>query len=88
MNLDSEKQLSDDLRDMHEVLTELKVYWKKQSSLRWNFMRGILYGFGFFIGSVLIAAVLIYLMSHIGVDSNSILGRIINGIMDFVENKR
>jgi len=87
MNDNSEKMLSEDLRDLHDVLSELKLYWKKQSSLRWNFFRGILYGFGFFVGSALIAAGLLYLLSNLGADSNSFFGRLIQNIVDIVEKK-
>jgi hypothetical protein len=43
----------------------LEKYERKLSSLWWNFWRGIVYGLGFFIGSALLAAVIIYIMSKI-----------------------
>ena len=87
MDQNSDKLLSEDLRDLHEVLTEVKMYWKKQSSLRWNFLRGILYGFGFFVGSALIAAGIIYALAHLGLDSNSFLGGFIEKIVNNYQNR-
>jgi hypothetical protein len=88
MDQNSEKLLSDDLRDLHEVLSELKHYWKKQSSLRWNFLRGILYGFGFFIGSAIIAAGVVYFLTHLGLDGNSFLGGLIEKIVNIVDSTK
>lgn len=38
---------------------------RKSTNLWWNFLRGIFYGFGFFIGSAFLAAILIYVLSKI-----------------------
>lgn len=46
-------------------IKKLEKYEGKLSSLWWNFWRGIVYGLGFFIGSALLAAVLIYVLSKI-----------------------
>lgn len=88
MEPNSEKMLSEDLRDLHVVLTEVKMYWKKQSSLRWNFIRGILYGFGFFIGSAVVAATLVYILGHLGLRQESFMGGLIEKIVNIVDNTR
>lgn len=88
MDQDSEKLLIKELKDLKVVLTEVKIYWKKQSSLRWNFLRGILYGFGFFIGATLIAAVFLFALTHLSINSNSAAGKIIQAIINFAESKR
>lgn len=38
---------------------------KKSNSLWWSLLRGIFYGFGFFIGSAILAAAVIYVLSKI-----------------------
>jgi hypothetical protein len=82
MDPESEKMLSKELRELQEVLIEVKHYWRKQSSLRWNFVKGIIYGFGFFIGSAVIVGFLLYLLTHLNISSDSLLGRF---IQDFIE---
>jgi len=84
----NEKMLSQDLRELHDTISELRDFQRKQSSLTWNFWRGIFYGFGFFIGSALIAAGLLYVLSHLGTDSNSFFSRFIRNIVEIVEKKR
>ena len=46
-------------------IKRLAKYERKLSSLSWNFWRGVVYGLGFFIGSAILAAVLIYVLSRI-----------------------
>lgn len=54
----------------------------KSNNLWWAFFRGIFYGFGFFVGSAVLAAVLIYLFS--GLKSWSFVGDAIEKILDIV----
>jgi hypothetical protein len=87
MDQESEKMLSADLRDLHEVLNEVKHYWKKQSSLKWNFLKGIIYGFGFFIGSAVIVGFLLYLLTRLNISSDSLLGRFIRDFIDIIQKR-
>lgn len=86
MNDNDQKMLSQDLHELHDVISSIKEYQRKQSSLTWNFWRGVIYGFGFFIGSALLAAALIYILTKVGNDS--FFGRFIQNIVNIVEKKR
>lgn len=49
-----------------KIIEQLELLNKKmtqQNSVRHNFMKGIIYGIGFFIGSVVIATILLGLLS-------------------------
>jgi len=78
-NVDS---LSQDLRELHEVLQELNRNQSKQSNLFWNFWRGVVYGFGVFIGSAILATLLIYLVTSLGFNNDSVIGHFIQSIID------
>ena len=73
----------DELRRSIERLT---VYEKRLASLRYSFWRGVFYGFGFFIGSAILATVIISLLSQFGADS--FLGRILNRIIEVSQGGR
>lgn len=66
--------------EFSELVKQLVKYEKRISSLAWNFWRGIVYGLGFFIGSALLAAFIIYLLGRI--EGGSVVGRYLH---DFVE---
>lgn len=53
---------------------------QKLASLRWTFYRGIIYGFGFFIGSILLVALFLYILSFF--DTAPVIGRFIKNILD------
>jgi hypothetical protein len=84
----NEELLRDDLKQLQNILDDLNKYQKRQASLRWNFWRGVFYGFGFFIGSVLLTAALVYVLGHLGTDGNSVFGRFIENIVETVEKAR
>jgi hypothetical protein len=63
-----------------ELVKQLVKYERRLSSLAWNFWRGIVYGLGFFIGSALLAALIIYILGR--VEDGSAVGRY---LQDFVE---
>lgn len=50
-------------KDLKELITNLVTYEKKISSVWWSFLRGIASGLGFFIGSAIVAAILIYVLT-------------------------
>ena len=79
--------LNEDLQDLHEVLEKLKDYQKKQSSLRWNFWRGVFYGFGFFVGTSILVSLLVYGLNHIGADGNTWLGRVLKEVIELFQKK-
>ena len=67
-------------------LEELIILQKKQTSLRWNFYRGIIYGFGFFVGSVLLIGAVIYILSFI--NTIPMIGEFTSQIIDFIESQQ
>ena len=73
-------------QELKRAITNLTNYEKKLSSLRWAFFRGIIYGLGFFIGSAILAAVLILIMSRI--NTNSFFGKAIKNVVDVIEEQR
>ncbi len=56
--------------DLHKLVKSLVRYEHKLTSLSWNFWRGVVYGLGFFIGSAIVAAIFVYIVSRIFHDSN------------------
>lgn len=70
--------------DLQKLVKSLVRYEHKLTSLSWNFWRGIVYGLGFFIGSAMIAAILIYILSRVFHDSN--LPSEIRDIIDIYKN--
>lgn len=74
--MQNENQLNDSL----EKLTKAT---EKSASVRWAFFRGIFYGLGFFIGSAILAAGLIYIFSKI--EGWGFIGNFIGEIMSTSE---
>lgn len=69
-----------------EQIGKLIKLQEKQVSLYWNLFRGVIYGFGFFIGSALLVGILVYLLSL--VDAVPILGDFTTRIIDFVQEQQ
>jgi len=84
---ESDKLLIKELNELRTVLDDVKKYWKMQTSMRWNFLRGIMYGLGFFFGSAIIATAVIYILSHLGINSESSFGRMIQKIVESYNQK-
>lgn len=63
---------------------QLARYERNLASLSWNFWRGVIYGFGFFIGSAILAAVLIYVLSKI--QGWAYIGDVIKQIIEITGN--
>ena len=55
--------MGEDNKELKELVKELLVYEKKLVSMSNSFYRGIFYGLGFFIGSAILVAVIIYILS-------------------------
>jgi predicted membrane protein len=70
--------------EFSRLVKQLVKYEKKLSSLWWNFCRGVVYGLGFFIGSAILAAVLIYILGR--VDGNGFIGRYFHDIITIIKN--
>ena len=60
MDTEEEEQQRDQIIEQLELLNKKMT---QQNSVRHNFMKGIIYGVGFFIGSVVIATILLGLLS-------------------------
>lgn len=76
---ENENQLNDSI----EKLTKAT---EKSASVRWAFLRGIFYGLGFFIGSAILAAGVIYILSKI--EGWNIFGGSIEQIINTVNNTK
>lgn len=49
--------------ELKQALRELATQERKNASLRWTFLRGVVYGFGLFIGSILLVALFLWILS-------------------------
>lgn len=67
-------------------LNKLIELQEKQVSLRWNFYRGIIYGFGFFIGSALLIGIILGLLSTI--NTVPIIGEYTAKVIDFIQQNK
>lgn len=67
-------------KNLKELVVELASYERRISSLWWNFLRGITYGLGFFIGSAIVTAVVIYLTTQLF--HNTPLADSLNGLIN------
>lgn len=72
---------TDELNESIKVLTK---YEKKLASTKWAFWRGVVYGFGFFIGSAILTGALFYIVEKISANGNSVLTEIIKKIVQIV----
>lgn len=80
--------LQDELRELRSVILQLNKLQKRQISLTWNFWRGVLYGFGFFIGSAILATIIIYILSHLQINENTVFGNFIENILKLFERAK
>jgi len=67
------------------AINKLAAANQKQASLWLTFWRGVLYGFGFFVGSALLAAGLIYILTLM--KSWGALGHILGQIADSIRSE-
>ncbi len=78
------QMLPDD--DLKYYTRQLARYERKLSSLSWNFWRGVVYGLGFFIGSAILAALLIYILS--GIEGWGNIGKFVHDIIQILKNNQ
>jgi|GEM_PF-994333 len=72
-----------------EISKELAVLSKRiarQNNLWWVLLRGIFNGFGIFVGSVILIAILIWILSLL--NTAPIIGDYVSKIVDVVNQKR
>lgn len=69
-----------EITDLTTEITRLRTAEEKNNSLKWNFLRGVVTGLGFFIGSVIIVGIVISLLSLF--DSLPIIGDLVSGIVE------
>ena len=72
--------------ELKEAINKLEMVEKKAISLKWNFYRGIFYGFGFFVGGTLIVGAIIYILSFL--NTAPIIGEYISKILTFVNTTK
>lgn len=69
--------------ELKKSLDKLEETQAKLASRKQSFLRGVYYGFGFFVGGTLIVALIIYLLSFF--DTAPIVGEYISKILLFVK---
>ncbi|MEK9156332.1 MAG: DUF5665 domain-containing protein [Patescibacteria group bacterium] len=69
--------------DIIKAIRDLTEQNKRLASLKWNFWRGIVYGFGFSIGSILLVALFLWVLSLF--DTIPVIGRFISTIIETVK---
>ena len=72
--------------DLQEAIKQLEDAQNKANSLSWNFYKGVVYGFGFFIGGTLLIGVIIYVLSFF--DTAPIVGDYVSKILNFVSTTK
>lgn len=70
---------------LEEAIEDLASANRKQASLWLTFWRGVLYGFGFFVGSALLAAALVYILTLM--KSWGAIGNLLAQIADSIKSK-
>jgi hypothetical protein len=71
-----------------ELIRELTIAQRRVMRLSGVFWRGVFYGLGFFVGSALLAAVLILILTHISVDGNTFFGKLIQFIVNAISHAK
>lgn len=54
-----------EITELSEEVNHLAKIEKKQASVWWTFLRAIMYGLGFFIGSAVLAAAVLLILSRL-----------------------
>lgn len=78
--------MSEKESELEKSLTKLEEAINKQNSFRSSFWRGVFNGFGFFVGSAILTAVLILILAKLP-DTNPI-GHFLHSIVDVVNENR
>ena len=68
-----------EIKELSQEIGQLATIEKKQASVWWTFLRAAMYGLGFFIGSAVLAAIVIIILSRL--EGFGSLGGFIDQIM-------
>ena len=74
-----------EIKELENILKKLTAIEKNRLSLKHAFLKGIFYGLGFFVGSALLVATAIYILSLF--NTAPIIGDYINKILLIIQNK-
>lgn len=74
--------------ELNESIKTLTKYEKKLASMKWAFWRGVVYGFGFFVGSVILVTALLYVLNKIQPNSNNFLSNFIQKVVETAQSSR
>ncbi|MEI8143418.1 MAG: DUF5665 domain-containing protein [Candidatus Berkelbacteria bacterium] len=80
--------MQDELRELRSVIHQLNKNEKRQLSLSWHFWRGIFYGFGFFVGSAILATIIVYSLSHLQINENTVIGNFFENVLRLFERAK
>ncbi len=84
--MNENNEIKSETKELAAALHSLAKYKKREISLSWNFWRGVFYGFGLFVGSALLAAILIYVLAALAAGDNNVahfFRNIYEGITNF-----
>lgn len=73
-------------KNLSAALLLLQKEIQKQNSLKYTFLRGVVYGFGVFVGSAILVGVLIYILSKL--NTVPIIGEYIAKILNFIKQRQ
>lgn len=82
---DLKARSGDQVEKLNRSIEKLTVQQEKLVSVKNSLIRGIFSGFGFFLGSVALAALLIYILSLL--DTIPIIGDFISRVLRQAENR-
>jgi hypothetical protein len=72
--------------ELREAIEKLNATQTKAMSMSWNFYRGVLYGFGFFIGGTVLIAVIVYILSFF--NTAPVVGEYISKILHIINTTK
>jgi hypothetical protein len=75
-----------EITDLQRSIDQLVKAQRSANSLGMNFLRGILSGFGVFVGSAVLVALFIYIISLF--DTAPVIGGYANKILDIIKNTK
>ena len=71
--------------ELKQSIDKLRKTQENLVSLKWNFFRGVLYGFGFFVGGTMLVALLIYVLSFF--NTAPVIGQYISHVLNVANLK-
>jgi len=74
--------------ELNQSVKVLIRYEQKLASMKWAFLRGVFYGFGFFVGSVILVTIFLYVLNRLHLENDNFLAKIILKIVENAQSSR